>query len=67
MKHEMTQWKCFVQTHLLFVTICGLARNSSVTFKDDTDAPQCVIGYATSLYLIMGSRRKPESEWQKII
>ena len=33
MKHEMTQWKCFVQTHLLFVTIYGLMSSSSVTFK----------------------------------
>ena len=33
MKHEMTQWKCFVHTHLLFVTIYGLVWNSSVTFK----------------------------------
>ena len=24
MKHEMTQWKCFVQTHLLSVTMYGL-------------------------------------------
>ena len=29
----MTQWKCFVQTHLLFVTIYGLVWSSSVTFK----------------------------------
>ena len=29
----MTQWKCFVQTHLLFVTIHGLVWSSSVTFK----------------------------------
>ena len=33
MKHEITQWKCFVQTHLLFVTIYGLMWSSSVTFK----------------------------------
>ena len=33
MKHEITQWKCFVQTHLLFVTIYGLVWSSSVTFK----------------------------------
>ena len=33
MKHEMTQWKCFVQTHLVFVTIYGLVWSSSVTFK----------------------------------
>ena len=29
----MTQWKCFVQTQLLFVTIYGLVWSSSVTFK----------------------------------
>ena len=29
----MTQWKCFVQTHLLFVTMYGLVCSSSVTFK----------------------------------
>ena len=33
MKHEMTKWKCFVQTHLLFVTIYGLVWSSSVTFE----------------------------------
>ena len=29
----MTQWKCFVQAHLLFVTTYGLVWSSSVTFK----------------------------------
>ena len=33
MKHEMTQWKYFVQTHLLFVTIYDLVWSYSVTFK----------------------------------
>ena len=33
MKHEMTQWRCFVQTHLLFVAIHGLMWSFSVTFK----------------------------------
>ena len=28
----MTQWKCFVQTHLLFVTIYGLVWSSSMEF-----------------------------------
>ena len=49
----MTQWKCFVQTHLLFVTIHGLVWSSSVTFKDDAGALQCIIYSATSLYLVM--------------
>ena len=29
----MTQWKCFFQTHLLFVPIYGLMWSSLVTFK----------------------------------
>ena len=29
----MTQWKCFAQTHFLFVAIYGLVWSSSVTFK----------------------------------
>ena len=32
-EHEMTQWKCFVPAHLLFVTIYGLMWSSSVKFK----------------------------------
>ena len=35
MKHEMTQWKCFVQAHVLVVTIHGLVWSSSVTFKHE--------------------------------
>ena len=43
----MTQWKCFVQTHLLFVTIYGLMWSSLVTFKHKMMLvhPKCVIGY----------------------
>ena len=52
MKHEMTRWKCFVQTYLLFVTIYCLMWSFSVTFKH-AGALQCVIGYATSPYLVM--------------
>ena len=29
----MTQWKCFVQTYLLFVSIHGLMWSCSVIFK----------------------------------
>ena len=43
MKHEMTRWKCFVQTHLLFVTIYGLVWSSSVTLniRWRSCAPMC--------------------------
>ena len=41
MKYEMTQWKFFVQTHLLFVTIYCLVWSSKVTFKDDLCTPMC--------------------------
>ena len=60
MKHEMTQWKCFVQTHLLFVTIYGLMGSSSVTFKYKMTLVDSNVSLVTSLYLVVEYNKKYE-------
>ena len=58
MKHEMTLFhtmgpnrNVLFQTHLLSVTIYGLM--CDLQTSDDSGALQCVIGDATSLYLVV--------------
>ena len=41
----MTQWKCFVRTHLLFVTAYGLMWSSLVTFKHNMTLVQAIRGF----------------------
>ena len=52
MKHELTQCKCFVPDTPSFYD------HTWVFKQDDALALQCVIGYATSLYLVMNSFNK---------
>ena len=71
MKNEMTlyahKWKVCLeqnisigtirnvlcQTHLLFITMCGLC--SHLLTQDEANQLECVIGYATSLYLVIAT------------
>ena len=51
----MTQWKCFVQTHLLFVPIHGLMWISLMTFKHKMMLVHSNVSLVntTSPYLVM--------------
>ena len=55
----MTQWKCFVQTQLPFLwpymVSCG-ALQWPINIRWCWCTPVCVIGYATSLYVVMMTR-----------
>ena len=53
MEHEMIPWsqqKCFVPDTPSF---CDHTYMISVVTHDDADQLECVIGYTTSLYLVM--------------
>ena len=53
----MTQWKCFVQTHLDFVTIYGLMWSSSVTFKHKMTLVHSNVSLVTPHHFITAHKR----------
>ena len=57
MKYEMTQWKCFVQTHLHFVAIYGLMWSSSVTFKHKMTLMHSNVSLVTRHHFITACKR----------
>ena len=53
----MTQWKCFVQTHLHFVTTYGLMWSSSVTFKHKMTLVHSNVSLVTRHHFITAHKR----------